>query len=96
MEEDEGGRRRKKRKKRKEEEEKEEEEEEEEEDKSSDKPKKIEEGSIVVWTKNGEDFEGEVIKITPKKYKICCKPGKNKNDKDAALYMVSKDIVKLK
>ena len=78
------------------EEEKEEEEEEEEEDKSSDKPKKIEEGSIVVWTKNGKDFEGEVIKITPKKYKICCKPGKNKDDKDAALYMVSKDIVKLK
>lgn len=57
--------------------------------------KEIIEGSRVVWTKNGEDFEGEIVKISPKTYKICCKPGKNKDDK-GALYMVPKDIVKLK
>ena len=57
--------------------------------------KEIVEGSRVVWTKNGKDFEGEIVKISPKTYKICCKPGKNKDDK-GALYMVPKDIVKLK
>ena len=63
---------------------------------SQSKPKEIVEGSLVVWTKNGKDFEGEIVKISPKTYKICCKPGKNKDDKGAALYMVPKDIVKLK
>ena len=57
--------------------------------------KKIEIGSIVQWTKSGKNFEGEIIKITAKTYKICCKPGKNKDEK-GALYMVSKDSVKLK
>ena len=57
--------------------------------------KKIEIGSIVQWKKNGKEFEGEIIKITEKTYKVCCKPGKNKDEK-GALYMVSKNSVKLK
>lgn len=57
--------------------------------------KKIEIGSIVQWKKNNKEFEGEIIKITEKTYKVCCKPGKNKDEK-GALYMISKNSVKLK
>ena len=52
-------------------------------------------GSIVTWTRNGKDFEGEVVKETPKSYKICCKPNKSKND-DKALYLIPKNNVVLK
>ena len=38
---------------------------------------------------------GTVEKITAKSYKICCKPGKSK-DESGALYMVPQDKVELK
>lgn len=52
-------------------------------------------GSKVRWTKNGKVFEGEIVKITPKTYKICCKPNKKKEDANS-LYMVPKETVSLK
>ena len=57
-------------------------------------PEKIEVGSRVTWTKNGKTFNGEVVKITPKTYKICCKPNKTKTDANS-LYMISKGEAKL-
>ena len=57
--------------------------------------KEIEVGSKVKWTNNkGVELTGEVIKITPKSYKICCKPGKNIGDK-GAIYMIKKEDVQL-
>jgi len=57
-------------------------------------PEKIEVGSRVTWTKNGKTFNGEVVKVTPKSYKICCKPNKTKTDANS-LYMISKGEAKL-
>ena len=57
-------------------------------------PEKIEVGSRVTWTKNGKTLNGEVVKITPKTYKICCKPNKTKTDANS-LYMISKGEAKL-
>ena len=36
-------------------------------------------GSNVKWTKGNKDFKGEVVKIGPKTYKICCKLNTHKN-----------------
>ena len=57
-------------------------------------PEKIEVGSRVTWTKNGKTFNGEVVKVTPKSYKICCKPNKTKTDANS-LYMISKGEAKM-
>ena len=57
-------------------------------------PEKIEVGSRVTWTKNGKTFNGDVVKVTPKSYKICCKPNKTKTDANS-LYMISKGEAKL-
>ena len=57
-------------------------------------PEKIEVGSRVTWTKNGKTFNGEVVKVTPKSYKICCKPNKTQSDANS-LYMISKGETKL-
>ena len=57
-------------------------------------PEKIEVGSRVTWAKNGVTFNGEVVKITPKSYKICCKPNKTKTDANS-LYMISQGEAKL-
>jgi len=62
-----------------------------------DKPKNIviEVGSRVKWTRNRIEETGEIIKIGPKTYLICCKPGKSKDDVKGALYMVPKNLVSL-
>ena len=51
-------------------------------------------GSKVEFTLKDKKIVGIVEKVTPKKFKICCKPGKNSGDKNS-LYMIDKDIVKL-
>ena len=45
-----------------------------------DTPKEIVVGSKVKWTKGKKDFKGEIVKISPKTYKICCKPGKTEKE----------------
>jgi len=46
-------------------------------------------GSIVDFTLKGVNKRGEVMAITQKgdKFKVCCKPGKNKGDKDS-VYLI--------
>ena len=51
-------------------------------------------GSKVKWTKDGNELNGTVEKITDKSYKICCKPGKQSGDKGST-YMVPKELVSL-
>ena len=51
-------------------------------------------GSKVKWTKDGNELNGIVEKITDKSYKICCKPGKQSGDKSST-YMVPKELVSL-
>ena len=57
-------------------------------------PQVVKIGSKVKWTKNGKIFEGEIVKITPKSYKICCKPNKTREEANS-LYMIPKGNVSL-
>jgi hypothetical protein len=58
-------------------------------------PEVVKVGSRVTWKTNGKVFEGEVVKITPKSYKICCKPNKTREEAKS-LYMIAKENAKLK
>ena len=57
-------------------------------------PEAVKVGSRVTWKTNGKVFEGEVVKITPKSYKICCKPNKTREEAKS-LYMIAKENAKL-
>ena len=57
------------------------------------KNKQIEIGDKVIWEDAPIEY-GIVEKITPKKYKICCKPGK-KSGEPKSIYLIDKDKVKL-
>ena len=52
------------------------------------------EGSRVEWTSGNKTIHGIVEKITPKGYKICCKPGTKSGDKSST-YQVKKEKVSL-
>jgi len=69
------------------------------EDKQKTKKKSVSSEEIVVGSKvefmiKGKKIVGVVEKETPKKYKICCKPGKVNGEK-GSIYMVDKDDVQL-
>ena len=52
-------------------------------------------GSWISWIHtDGSVINSKVEKITDKKYKICCKPGKKSGDK-GSIYQVDKSKVKL-
>jgi len=58
-------------------------------------PVKIKTGDSVKWTDdNGKELTGIVESKSPKKYKICCKPGKESGDKHS-VYQVNRDKVSL-
>mgnify|MGYP003689036361 CR=1 FL=1 len=58
-------------------------------------PVKIKTGDSVKWTDdNGKELTGIVESKSPKKYKICCKPGKESGDKQS-VYQVNRDKVSL-
>jgi len=58
-------------------------------------PVKIKTGDSVKWTDdNGKELTGIVESKSPKKYKICCKPGKESGDKHS-VYMVDRGKVSL-
>ena len=46
-------------------------------------------GRKVKFTRKGKEYNGVIEKITPKKYGVCCKPGKKSGDKES-LYHVTK------